>query len=65
MSAGRPLPAGIYSTLELGMRFAQWMEGHPRCTPQSVMRAWEVSQATANRWLAAYRNFQGFKGVQS
>ena len=56
--ASRNLPIGISSSLELGMRFAYWAgRGADSPTPQQIMREFEVSRATAFRYLDAYRNF--------
>lgn len=56
--ASRALPAGTSSLLEFGMRFAYWAgRGTSSPTPQQIMREFEVSRATAFRYLDAYRNF--------
>lgn len=50
-------PPGVRHQLELGIQFARWADQlHYVPTPAMVMRRFNVSRATAYRYLSAYRN---------
>jgi len=64
MTGRKELRVGVCSQLELGIRFAFWMESQPECTVERVMRVWEVSRSTAYRWLAAYHTCQDLRAAR-
>lgn len=52
--------AGVASAFELALRFTAWASQFPTDpTAKQIMARWEISQATAYRWLAAWRATRG------
>lgn len=55
-----PKTAGIGSAFELAIRFVDWADqfkGGP--SSQQIRAHWQVSKATAYRWLAAWKAARG------
>lgn len=44
------------SLIAAAMSFVQWMARRPNTTAQDVVRRYDVSRATAYRWLRDYRD---------
>ncbi len=49
------LPAGVMSEMEKAIRFTTWMQSRQKWpTYRDVMVAFDVSRATAFRWMRSY-----------